>query len=200
MIILKMNEHEEEILSVKDIALPGRHNLENVCAAIMASLLSGATMKSIIPVIKSFKGLEHRIEFVKLIRGVKYYDDSLSTTPETAIAAIESFDAPKILMLGGSSKNSDFTELGQVISNSNSIKAIIGIGEEWPRIYEKLRIANEEVRVIENLQTMREIVGKCAEIGEIGDVVLLTPACASFGMFKNYKDRGQQFKKEVLAL
>jgi UDP-N-acetylmuramoylalanine--D-glutamate ligase len=200
MIILKMNGREEKILSVKDIALPGRHNLENVCAAIMASLLSGATMKSIIPVVKSFKGLEHRIEFVKLIKGVKYYDDSFSTTPETAIAAIESFSEPKILILGGSSKNSDFTELGDMISKSDSIKAIIGIGEEWKRIKSKVKVQNSKIEVFENLKTMREIVGKCAGIGEVGDVVLLSPACASFDMFKSYKDRGEKFKEEVLKL
>ena len=103
-IVLKMNDEEEVILSTKDIALPGKHNLENVCASIVAALCTGCSMKSIIPVLKKFQGLPHRIEFIRLVKGVKYYNDSFSTTPETAIAAIEAFEEPKILILGGSSK------------------------------------------------------------------------------------------------
>ncbi len=199
-IYLKMDGYEEAILPTKELGLIGKHNHENVCAAVVASICTGATMKSVLPVLRSFKGLEHRIEFVRLVRGVKYYDDSFSTTPETAIAAIESFEEPKILILGGSSKNSDFSELGQIISESGTIKAIIGIGIEWPRIREKLRIENRDLRVFDKCKNMHEIVQKAAEISEVGDIVLLSPACASFDMFKSYKDRGEQFKKEVGSL
>lgn len=196
--ILKMNGDEKEIFDMKDLALRGKHNWENALAAVVGSLCAGASMSSIIPVLKSFKGLSHRIEFVATVRGVSYYDDSFSTTPETAIAAIESFSEPKILILGGSSKNSDFTELGEVISNSNTIKAIVGIGDEWRRIEENIR--NENIEIIENCTDMHEVISEASKIGEIGDVVLLSPACASFGMFKNYKDRGEKFKEEVEAL
>lgn len=196
-IYLKMDGHEEAILPVNELGLLGKHNHENVCAAVVASICAGVTMKSILPVLRSFKGLEHRIEFVRLVGGVKYYDDSFSTTPETAIAAIESFEEPKILILGGSSKNSDFSELGQIISESGTIKAIIGIGLEWPRIKAGIRGLQSGVRVIEECKSMEEVVRKASEIGEIGDVVLLSPACASFDMFKSYKDRGEQFKSEV---
>ena len=197
-IILKMYEDEQEIIDAKEVGLVGKHNLENICAAVVASLCAGATMKSIIPVLKSFKGLPHRLELVATVRGVKYYDDSFSTTPETAIAAIESFEEPKILILGGSSKNSDFKELGETISKTESIKAIIGIGEEWNRI--KPHIFAKKIEIIEGMTTMPQIVKKTSEMAEIGDVVLLSPACASFGMFRDYKDRGDQFKKEVLGL
>ncbi len=200
MIFLKMDENETEILDTKNLALRGKHNWENVCAAIVAALLAGATMKSIIPVLKSFKGLEHRIEHVATHRGVAYYDDSFSTTPETAIAAIEAFDEPKILILGGSSKNSDFSELGQIISESESIRAIIGIGLEWDHIKEKIKGLKPSVQIVEGCKSMKEVIEKCVEIGEIGDVVLLSPACASFDMFKSYKDRGEQFKEQVLSL
>ena len=199
-IYLRMDGHEEAILPTKELGLIGRHNWENVCAAVVASLCAGVSMKSVLQVLKSFKGLEHRIEFVRLVGGVKYYDDSFSTTPETAIAAIETFEEPKILILGGSSKNSDFSELGQIISESGTIKAIVGIGLEWERIKAEVGSLKPEVRVIEGLKSMEEIVMKCAEIGEIGDVVLLSPACASFDMFSSYKDRGQQFKEEVSKL
>ena len=199
-IVLKMDGNENEILATKDLALRGKHNWENVCAATVAALCAGCSMKSIIPVLKSFKGLEHRIEHVATTRGVAYYDDSFSTTPETAIAAIEAFDEPKILILGGSSKNSNFSELGQIISESESIKAIIGIGVEWGRIRQEIKGLNPSIAIIEDCQTMKEIIQQCVEIGEIGDVVLLSPACASFDMFKSYKDRGDQFKEEVKKL
>lgn len=199
-IVLKMHGDEEEILNIKDIALPGRHNLENVCAAAVASLCAGASMKSIIPVLKSFKGLEHRIEHVATVKGVRYFDDSFSTTPETAIAAIEAFTEPKVLILGGSSKNSDFSALGDVISRSDSVKAIIGIGDEWLRIKEYIKGSGPQIKIIEGAESMSDVVGAAAEVGEIGDIVLLSPACASFGMFKNYKDRGEQFKREVQKL
>ena len=199
-IYLKMDGHEEAILPTKELGLIGKHNHENVCAAVVASICAGASMKSILSVLRSFKGLEHRIEFVRLVRGVKYYDDSFSTTPETAIAAIESFEEPKILILGGSSKNSDFSELGQIISESGTIKAIIGIGIEWERIKLTINHKLQTINYIEDCQNMHEIVQKAAEISEVGDVVLLSPACASFGMFKSYKDRGEQFKNEVNEL
>ncbi|OGH14577.1 MAG: UDP-N-acetylmuramoylalanine--D-glutamate ligase [Candidatus Levybacteria bacterium RIFCSPLOWO2_02_FULL_37_10] len=185
-----------EIIKTKDILLPGKHNLENVCAAVMAALLSGVSKENIVEVLKTFKGLEHRLELVSEINGVRFYDDSFSTIPETTTAAIEAFSDPEILILGGSSKNSDFKKLGEVISNSRNIKAIIGIGMEWKRI--KSQIQNHKSqKIIEGLKNMKEIVQKAASISELGDVVLLSPACASFDMFKNYKDRGNQFKEEV---
>lgn len=199
-VYVKMTEHEEKVIDTKDILLPGKHNLENVCAAVCAAIFSGAKMKSIIKVLKTFKGLEHRLELVKTVKGVKYYDDSFSTTPETAIAAIEAFSVPEILILGGSSKNSDFTDLGKTIDEAQNIKAIIGIGVEWERIKE--RIKNQEFRskIYEGYKNMHEVVAKASELATLGDVVLLSPACASFGMFKNYKDRGNQFKEYVNML
>ncbi len=197
-VVLKISGGEGDVINIKDILLPGKHNLENVCAATMAATLAGVSIKNIAEVLKTFKGLEHRLELAAEIGGVKYYDDSFSTTPETAIAAIESFKNPEILILGGASKHSDFSELGRVISKAKNIKAIIGIGEEWPKI--KSRIQNSEFRIIEGKKTMRDIVRAASDIAESGDVVLLTPACTSFDMFKNYKDRGEQFKKEVKNL
>lgn len=195
---VRLNGVEGKIVELDEIKLPGAHNYENVGSAVMAALLIGVSKKSIVSVLKTFKGLEHRLELVREIDHVQYYDDSFSTTPETAVAAIEAFDQPKILILGGSSKDSDFTHLGEKISESHSIKAIIGIGEEWGRI--KSEIRNPKFEIIEGCKNMEEIVKKAAEIAEVGDVVLLSPACASFGMFKNYKERGNQFKDEVKKL
>ncbi len=195
---LKKHDSKREVVKTSDIVLPGRHNLENVCAAAMAANLAGVSLTSIAKVLKTFKGLEHRLELVRDFRGVRYYDDSFSTTPETAIAAIEAFDAPEILILGGSSKNSDFTELGQLISTRVNIKAVIGIGDEWNKI--KLKMKSEKLKIVEGLQSMEEVVRNAAILAEPGDVVLLSPACASFGMFKNYKERGELFKKAVQEL
>ena len=199
---MRKDDNDDEIISTKELALPGKHNLENVCAAVMAARLAGVGKKHIVTVLKAFTGLPHRLELVREVDGVKYYDDSFSTTPETAVAAIESFEQPKILILGGSSKNSNFTELGKVIRESDSIKAIIGIGEEWWRIKEELGTMNQESKIllVENAQTMHQIVLAASKIAQKGDVVLLSPACASYDMFKNYKERGEQFQKEVLGL
>lgn len=197
---IRRNGKDEKIIDASEIALLGKHNWENVCSAVMAASLSGVSKESMVSVLKTFTGLEHRLEFVAEINGVNYYDDSFSTTPETAIAAIESFDQPEILILGGSSKGSDFTELGQVISHASNIKAIIGIGEEWKRIKNALTVDGSQFTVIEGARNMKEIILEASEIAEKGDVVLLSPGCASFGMFTDYKDRGNQFKKEVIRL
>ena len=189
----------KKIIDIKDILLPGKHNLENVAAASLVAHLVGVGREDIVNVLKNFKGLEHRLELVREVAGVKYYDDSFSTIPETTIAAIEAFKAPEILILGGSGKNSDFTELGKVISNTKNIKAIIGIGDEWWRIKSALRTKNQEPRTlfVEDAKDMKTVVLAASKIATPGDVVLLSPACASFGMFKNYKDRGEQFRQEV---
>ncbi|HVZ11414.1 MAG TPA: UDP-N-acetylmuramoyl-L-alanine--D-glutamate ligase [Patescibacteria group bacterium] len=199
-ICLKMGEREEKVMPVADVLLPGRHNLENVCAAILAATIAGAQMEAIVSVIKTFKGLEHRLELVRLFNGVKYYNDSFSTTPETAVAAIEAFEDPEILILGGSSKNSDFTELGKTIREAKNIKAIIGIGDEWPRIRATIDNSQLTAKIYEDCINMREVVQKAREVSTLGDIVILSPACASFDMFKNYKERGKQFKDEVNAL
>lgn len=200
-IYLKMSDVEEKILDSSDVALPGKHNLENVCAAVVAAIFAGAKMSAIISVIKTFKGLPHRLEFVKTVHGVRYYNDSFSTTPETAIAAIEAFSEGKILILGGSSKGSDFTQLGRSVTDPhNNVKAIIGIGTEWPLIKSSIINHKSSITRIEGCTTMHEIVEAAAENATLGDIVLLTPACASFDMFKNYKDRGEQFREEVNKL
>ncbi|MEX2012992.1 MAG: UDP-N-acetylmuramoyl-L-alanine--D-glutamate ligase [Candidatus Levyibacteriota bacterium] len=189
---------EEEIIDTSEILLPGKHNWENVCAATMVAIVAGVNRKNIAKVLRTFKGLGHRLELVAEVDGIRYYDDSFSTTPETAIAAIEAFSEPEILILGGSSKNSDFKELGQVIFERPNVKAIIGVGEEWEKI--KAEIKTVRIKYVEGCVDMKEIIKSAQELAEDGDVVLLSPACASFGMFANYKDRGEQFKREVFSL
>ncbi|HYM65065.1 MAG TPA: UDP-N-acetylmuramoyl-L-alanine--D-glutamate ligase [Candidatus Sulfotelmatobacter sp.] len=197
---IRDGDFEEKVINASDILIPGEHNYENACASVMAAYLAGVEVHNIAQVLKTFKGLEHRLELVAEINGVKYYDDSFSTTPETAIAAINAFSDPEILILGGSSKNSDFSSLGEIVKKSKNIKAIIGIGVEWEKIKNYIKNPSSEIYIIEGAKDMNTIVAAAFKIAAPNDVVLLTPACASFDMFENYKDRGNQFKKEVLAL
>lgn len=198
-ICIKKDGKRTKIIESSSIKIPGAHNLENACAACMVADLSGVSKENMVSVLKTFKGLEHRLELVRTVHGIRYYDDSFSTTPETAIAAIEAFKNQEILVLGGSSKDSDFSELGRVISSHENIKAIIGIGVEWPKIKKKIN-KKSKILLVEGAQNMEKIVQAASKIAKPGDVVLLTPACASFDMFKNYKDRGKQFKRQVETL
>ena len=185
---------EEEIISTNEIALPGAHNLQNALAATVAVKLLGVKKQSITKVLKSFKGLEHRLQLVRELNGTKYYNDTFSTTPETTIAAINSFPEPKILILGGSSKNSDFTELGRVLVQSTSLKTLILIGLESQNIKQAIAKAGGfKGNIKEGLQNMKQIVDFAQKDARKGDIVLLSPACASFDMFKNYKERGKEF-------
>jgi UDP-N-acetylmuramoylalanine--D-glutamate ligase len=197
---MTMKGAEWKIIDLDKIALPGKHNVENAAAAAMAATLAGASKSDIYDILTTFTGLEHRLELVGEVEGVKYYDDSFSTTPETAIAAIGAFSEPKILILGGSSKGSDFSELGKVISDSTSIKVIIGIGEEWEVIKSHILNQKPHVVLLEGAKDMRTVVQAAHKVALPGDIVLLSPACASFGMFKNYKERGNLFKEEVSRL
>ncbi len=183
---------------ISNIQLRGAHNLENICAAILAAKLAGCDDSAIQSVVNNFKGLEHRLEFVAEKHGIKFYNDSFSTTPETAIAAIESFNEPLIVILGGSPKNSDFSELGKTIKSSQNLKAVILVGQETEKIKAVINMPSpQKIKLYEGAKTMTEIFSQVKLVVEAGDVVLLSPACASFGMFKNYKDRGEQFKLSV---
>lgn len=218
---------------ISRLQLKGRHNLENVCASVLAALTAGCSQQAIKEVLKKFKGLEHRLEFVAEKNGVKFYNDSFSTTPETAIAAIEAFEEPEIIILGGSSKKSDFTELGKVISNAKNVKAIILIGEEAAKIKHAIieplltsplakgrktaptfasrgsdrsvgavtpffsKEGGGGVKILEGAKNMKKIFEQIKSFAAPGDVVLLSPACASFDMFSNYGERGRLFKQAV---
>lgn len=188
-----------EVCKVADVALLGRHNLENVCAAVAATWdLIGHRPEVIEAVVKEFKGLEHRLEFVRELNGVKYYDDSFGTTPETAIVAIQAFDEPKVMILGGSDKGAEYGELAFSIKDGHVHTAIL-IGVTADKIEASLK-AVSFTGIVRGGQTMADIVATAQAHAQPGDVVLLSTACASFGMFKDYQDRGDQFKQAVAAL
>ena len=185
-----------EICELSHVQLRGRHNLDNIAAAALAATHFGVGVSELRKVTKQFKPLPHRLEFVKTVDEVHYYDDSFSTTPETTIAAIVSFDEPIILIAGGSEKGSEYGEMGEAITRSR-VKAVIAIGEMTERIVAALKAARFTGEIITGCRSMPEIVTIARRTALRGDVVLLSPACASFGMFKNYKDRGDQFKHDV---
>ncbi len=189
----------KQICTKEQIHLKGDHNLENIAAATLAALSAGVPYEDIVVTAKDFQGLEHRLEFVRTVHGVSYYNDTFSTVPETTIAAIESFDEPKIFILGGSEKMSDFTDMGKKIASSNVIGVVV-IGLMTERITTALHEASYKGQMITGCTNMHEIVEKASSIASPGSVVLLSPACASFDMFHNYKERGTLFKHEVHSL
>ena len=188
------------ICSVDVLQLPGEHNIENACAAISAAQATGHVDASAVEQgLRGFTGLSHRLKFVRTIDGVSYYDDSIATTPGSAIAAMHAFEQPKILILGGSSKGADFREVA-VVASQTGVKAAVLIGDEASKIEVALRDVG--VRAI-NLGTdvvMPDVVACARQLATAGDVVILSPSCASFGMFKNYSDRGDQFVAAVNAI
>lgn len=149
-------------------------------------------------VLTTFTGLEHRIEHIREFEGVHYYDDSFGTTPETAIVALQAFQQPKVIILGGSDKGASYDELANVVARSNVRTALL-IGDQASRIQASLNGVGF-TNIASGGNTMSEIVKKAREMAEPGDVVLLSTGCASFDMFKDYKDRGNQFQQAVRAL
>jgi len=202
-IYLNLNKSNKSILigSTDKLLLRGQHNWENITAAITASALANADISAIQQAVFSFKGLEHRLELVKIINKISFYNDSFSTTPETTIAAIKSFTEPMIIILGGFDKKSDYTQLAQVIVNSQNIKAVILIGDMADKINQAINQAGSfKGKIIKDLTNMQQIINQTFTLSQANSVVILSPACASFDMFKNYKDRGNQFKHWVKKL
>ena len=189
---------EQIICSIKSLQIIGSHNIENACAPINAVWALTQDSAAIEQGLKSFQGLPHRLKFVRELDEVAYYDDSIATTPGAAIAALRAFDQPKVIILGGSSKGSNFTKLGQELAQQN-VKAIL-VGEEAEKIAHACQaVGFSDYEILENA-TASQFVERARAVATPGGVVLLSPACASFGMFKNYSNRGDQFIAAVEAL
>jgi len=190
-----------EICNSSDVLLLGSHNLQNIAAAALTARILKAPVETIREAVRQFAGLPHRLELVAEINKVKFINDSFATNPGPTLAAIKSFQEPKILILGGSSKGADFIELAEVMTQTNSnVKAVILIGVEGEKIGESLKQAKYSGEIISGGETMDEIVEQAIEVASRGDIILFSPACASFDMFKNYKDRGDKYKLSVSRL
>lgn len=188
-------QDEELSMSIYELALRGKHNLYNSMAAGISARTMHIRKESIRESLKSFKSLEHRLEFVATVRGVDFINDSKATNINSVWFALESMDKPVVLILGGVDKGNDYSLIQDLVKER--VKAIICMGKDNTPIHEAL---SKYTEVIVNTSNMQDAVQAAFLVAKQGDAVLLSPACASFDLFKNYEDRGAQFKARVRDL
>lgn len=194
--IVYKDEEETVVCHVEELQLLGTHNYENVMAATAMAIAYGVPMDVIRKTIKAFAGVAHRIEFVCEKNGVAYYNDSKGTNPDAAIKAVEAMNRKTLLIGGGYDKDSEYEEWIQ--SFDGKVKHLVLLGQTREKIAETAKkLGFENIIMVDSLE---EAVATCAKLAEPGEAVLLSPACASWGMFKNYEERGDKFKEFVNAL
>jgi len=200
-VIIRKNGSDNEIIKIEEIKLPGKHNLENVCAAVMAANLAGVAISDIQAILKSFTGLAYRLEYVEEKYGIRFYNDSLATIPEATIEALETFEGQVgTLIAGGFDRGNDYTQLAEYLVKS-SVETLILFPTTGEKIWQAVVAAGGEHKLKKfDVNSMHQAVFLASEETTTGKICLLSPAAASFGGFKNYKDRGDQFKQEVLGL
>jgi UDP-N-acetylmuramoylalanine--D-glutamate ligase len=194
-IILKLNNEEEKLMPITEVALRGTHNLNNGLAAALAARASEITNDAIRESLRTFEGVEHRLEQVRTVDGVKYINDSKATNINAVWYALESFDTPMALILGGRDKGNDYSQLVDQIREK--VHTVIAIGEARPLIEEQLKTV---VPRFETAGSMSEAVRKGKRLTKRGEIVLMSPACSSFDMFEDYEERGNEFKRIVNGL
>ncbi len=182
------------LIDAEDIKIKGVHNLENAMAASAMALLAGSSIEAVRDSLRIFPGLEHRLEFVREIEGVRYVNDSKGTNVGAVVKSVESFTEPVILIAGGRDKAGDFTLLSNLVKEK--VKALVLIGEAREKIKQAFGNFAETVMATD----LKEAIEVSRSMAKKGDVVLLSPACASFDMFIDFEDRGRQFKKIVMEL
>ncbi len=192
--MLQTGRHENSWLDLSCLALPGRHNRENAAAAGLAALAFGADAARIQTALSTFRGLPHRIAHAGTIGGIRFYDDSKATNIDAVEKALEAFEQPVVLIMGGRNKGYRFTSLAGAVKDH--VKALIVMGESAPDILADLG----EVVPVEQRTDMTDAVSRARALADPGDVVLLSPGCASFDMFKNYAHRGDTFCNAVTAI
>ena len=193
-IVFRMPGTNEEQYPLSVINLPGLHNVENIMAAIMAARFCGCSQENIIAAVAAFRGLPHRIEFVDEKNSIKFYDDSKGTNVGSVVRALETFTQPVILLLGGRDKDGDFETLKPLLAAK--AKKVILFGEARNRISS---LIGEDIPVLKKAK-LREAIESAYKNAQSGDVVLLSPGCASFDEFANYKERGNYFEDVVRNL
>ncbi len=194
-IIFKFNNKEETLMATEELALRGKHNLSNGLATALAARAAEIKNEAIRESLKSFTGVEHRLEMVREVDGVKYINDSKATNINAVWFALDSFQVPLTLILGGRDKGNDYSELESQIQKK--VHTIIAIGESKDRIEEQL---GKSVPNFVRVETMGGAVRAAQKVAKRGEAVLLSPACASFDMFDSYEHRGKIFKDEVNKL
>lgn len=181
------------------LEIPGIYNMQNACAAIDVALAYEVSDEAIAQGLSSFAGLPHRLQFIRELDGVSFYDDSSGSTPGSSIAVMQSFTTPKIMIIGGATKGANYEEMARVASSSN-VRAVVAIGDEASTIEAAMRDRNVVTFNVGNDITMSSIVDVALSQAQTGDTVILSPACSALGMFKSYTDRGEQFTNAVRAL
>jgi len=187
---------EEVLFGVGDIALPGAHNVENVLAAALIARLAGASAAAIREAVRTFRGVEHRLEFVREAGGVRFYNDSKATNPDATKRALDAFDAPIVWIAGGLDRGLSFDSL--IPSLRARVKAVVAYGQTAEKILETARRAGVDRRA--RVETVEEAVVAAYSFAAPGDVVLLSPACASWDQFSSFEERGRMFKAAVHRL
>ena len=188
-------ENEEIIMNVEDFAIKGKHNQYNTMAAGLAAVVMEIRKEKIRVAVQTFTSLEHRMEHVATIRGVEFINDSKATNVNSTWYALESMTKPVILILGGIDKGNDYSFIKDLVKEK--VKAIVSMGVDNRKIHEAF---GNQVELIVNTSNAKDAVQSAFHFADKGDVVLLSPACASFDLFKNYEDRGKQFKGAVKEL
>lgn len=186
--------HTSRLVAPREMSLKGQHNLYNAMAATLAAQLAGVTVASVRATLKNFKGVEHRLELVRELDGVRYINDSKATNVDSVWYALQAFDEPIILLLGGRDKGNDYRRLVDLVKRS--VRHLIAIGESASTVTAAFR----GVADISTAGSMEEAVRLAHGVSRPGEIVLLSPACASFDWFENYEHRGRVFKELVLAL
>lgn len=189
------SSHEQIEMPREELALKGLHNLYNSMAAGLSASILDIKKDVIRKALEDFEAVEHRLEYVATINGVKYINDSKATNVNSCWYALESMQAPTVLILGGKDKGNDYSEIEHFVKEK--VKAIVCMGVDNTKLH---KFFDDKVATITDAGSMQEAVEKCHFIAEPGDVVLLSPCCASFDLFKSYEDRGTQFKEQVKNL
>ncbi len=201
-VTLRWEGEDERICTVSEIRLLGLHNVENVLAACAISAAAGAQTGAVRRAVTSFQGVEHRLELVKEIDGVRYYDDSIATSPQRTMAALNSFPDPVILLAGGREKHLPLESLAEAILQK--AKALVLFGEAASLLEQAVadkRSQHADARLrVNRASDLAQAVRTAARIAEPGDVVLLSPACTSFDMYRDFAERGEHFKSLVRGL
>jgi len=195
-IVIRVGNKKETIIHKDKIYIPGNHNLENALAAALMAYCMGARPSVIAETLESFRGVEHRIEYVEEIEGVIYYNDSKGTNTDASIKAIQAMKRPTLIIAGGYDKGSEYDEL--IAAFGNIIKHMVLIGKTADKLEETAR--KHGFKNVHKAKDLREAVKKCHILAEPGDCVLLSPACASWDMFSNFEERGRLFKEYVREL
>lgn len=195
-IVIKVDGEELVLMNKSELSLPGNHNLENAMSAILMAYVLNIDTDVIIETLRTFKGVEHRLEFVTNKDGIMFVNDSKGTNPDSTIKAITSYEKPIVLIAGGYEKQSDFTEM--IKYATKNVKALVLLGQTADKIATTAK--EHGIDNISKVEDMEAAVKKAYEIAESGDVVLLSPACASWDMYPNFEARGLDFKENIYKL